>query len=1256
MNLLLNDTLNMVVPLALLGVFVLFVLSGMLWGIIRGLKKQSFRLGWIAVVALILFFVTPVITKELMNVDLSFLGAEPMDVPLTTINEFVNALLVEPEVTGDYAQIFIDNPEVAAYATQIVTIFLNAILYVLFFWLFKILLWPLWAIFSAVFIKKKNKDGTKKKKYRAFGMIVGIVLGIFVGATTIMPVMGILNIAGKIEYETSEIMLDEKGNEVTDKNGNKVRTGKNGFFTEKVNANVGDLIRAYGESIPLGVLRYTGIEFFNGLAFDALSTTKIDNKNIVLKNELTSIFKVMDSASDLKNFEFKDYDKQKLQKLINVIEDVTNSVFEINTINVVGDKLLPYVINQMLTNDEFVIKLPASEDKIVNYTVKQTLTQIKDIKFADLKNEIGCILNIAKVLNKTDVLAPILNNEVDEQTILNNLTEEDATEITNNIYEMKTLGSAMPVVLNAAFWYVAESLEVTDFSVEEQVVSVEEVKKLTDALINIGLKAYNTIDTDSKYYVTNQTFGYLGQVLDAVVSYPGLGNENYKKIILAVEDRLYDSLESMLGDLDETYNDIKQPVLSAVHNLNKITKYEEELTKVGSVFNNAINVFESLENNTEINLEDMGAVLDGVKTTTLLGDAIIPIAKATFKIVKNELPEEFSDMAPVLERISNNVEKVTSWQTEFRNYQKLYATITKMADDSNLEQNILADENTYFSELGESVNALNTSVLFGSEIKNIVKVVIDYAETLMPEGTNIANGAFAKINANLSEANNIDWKLEFETIKELANAANEFNDVTVPLEKIGERIDNVIAKNSTLITRDVITEVFVNAIDEFAKDITDSETLKIVTKIKTTITQNTNLRYKQEIVALNTLINEITNIDLDNFNYSKFGRMLDEFDLSSDVRPSVIIAPIRADILKLIIGKVDTTDFPEDLVNIINKIKTNVDNIVSYQNEFVYLEKFVNKADELKVIEVETFDFVGFGVFLDEFDNSVLLGNVRHDVVTMLLNEAEKATTDAELKEMINDIKEAVPNITSYEEEFKHLQEFINVRDDLTNGSITGISWIGKKLDQFGESVLLRPIRFKLFEKLLKQTTITEGEIATDVAIALNDVNAQTRACALMAENGELANNGKVMTYTLIFTEFENLGEIFDTLKEVRITKDNYVLNPFGTCLDKLSTLNVVPQKATVRMHKFVLTELRTIITGDGWYADVVSNATQEINEAYTALNTKLTNGINECATYLDVVNSGNVATFNKAFVSEYMEIETLIGSFVTAIRNAFPW
>lgn len=1253
MNLLLNATINLIVPLALLGIVALFALSGMFWGVVRGFKKQSFRLVWVVGIAVLLFFITPLITKALLNFNLSFLGFGYRGVQLTSINEFVINLVTSYDVMGEYAKIFADNKEVVLMVVSLVGIFINTILYVLLFWIFKIILWPIWAMFSAAIIKKRDAEGKKLKKRRALGMCVGVVLGVFVGATTIMPIMGVLNIASAVEYETSEIEMDNDGNQVSDKNGKPVRSGKNGIITTLGGEQAGDLIRAYNTSIPYNILKYSGIESTNMFTFNALSTVRINNQNISLQNEVTSAVKAYSVFNELSKIDFRNYDKQKLSQMLDLVQKLSDNFFEIKTISAVGDKILPYVINEILTNDHFILALPATGDGVKDYAIRQTLTQVKDITVLDLKNEVNCVLNIAKLLNSKDILAPVLNGDFDPYTIPDKISVTDAEAITNQIFAMKTIGSAVPVVINASFMFIANELEVKNFSVEEQVVSIDEVKKLLNTVINVGLRAYNSLDLNSKYYVTDSTFALLGEILDVVVNYPGLGDQNYVKLINAAETRITKSLESMLGDLDEQYADFKQPILNSISNLSNITSYKQELTKIGTVFNTATSVYESFSNNSELKLSTIGKVLDGIKETTLLGSAVNDIAKATFKFIKTKLPDNLSGIGEVLDRISGKVAAVQSWEAEFAIYQKLYDVILKLGDSANMGDDLLKPENTYFSNLGESVNELERSTLFNGEVKNLVQVVFDYAETLLPSGTNIASGAFTKIKQNLKIATNIDWKLEFETIKELTYIASDFNDVTISIEKVGERIDNVIAKGSKLITRSVITGILTNAVDDFAKEINDAETVKIVNKIKNIIENTPDLSYKREMAALNTLINEIKNINIDQFNYAHFGRMLDEFDISSTVRPSVIISPIRADLVKLIIGKVDITGFPQDLVDIVNKLKTNVDNITSYENEFVYLKKFVDKTEELKNINVTNFKFVEFGKFLDEFDNSALLGNIRHDIVMMILKEAQTSTADAELKEMIGDIRAEVPKITSYEREFTHLKNFVDIRSDIASGSINGLKSFGAKLDQMGNSILLRPIRYRMFAKLLKQTTITETS-KNDVTDSINDINAQTLVCAQKAEKGEFAKDGKtVMTYVLIFSEFEGLSDIFNVLKQVNITQDNYELTPFGTCLDNLSALNIVPKKATVRMHKFVLTEIRTII--NSWYSPFTSYATPEIIRTYTELNTRLSNDINECIAYVVAVNAGTDATYNKSFANEYREIQQLIANFVNAIKNAVP-
>ena len=56
------------------GIVALILLSSVLWGMKRGLKKSAFRFVWLLVTAIILFFVTPLVSNMVNNMDLSGLN------------------------------------------------------------------------------------------------------------------------------------------------------------------------------------------------------------------------------------------------------------------------------------------------------------------------------------------------------------------------------------------------------------------------------------------------------------------------------------------------------------------------------------------------------------------------------------------------------------------------------------------------------------------------------------------------------------------------------------------------------------------------------------------------------------------------------------------------------------------------------------------------------------------------------------------------------------------------------------------------------------------------------------------------------------------------------------------------------------------------------------------------------------------------------------------------------------------------------
>ena len=116
------------IPWIVGGVFLLFVLAGMIWGLIRGLKKSAFRAGWVIVTAVIVFFLAPVITVALMKMDISFLNINIDGVALTSLNELAAHYLKQ---IPDFGEILTENPETLEIMVKLVSLLLNAFIYVI---------------------------------------------------------------------------------------------------------------------------------------------------------------------------------------------------------------------------------------------------------------------------------------------------------------------------------------------------------------------------------------------------------------------------------------------------------------------------------------------------------------------------------------------------------------------------------------------------------------------------------------------------------------------------------------------------------------------------------------------------------------------------------------------------------------------------------------------------------------------------------------------------------------------------------------------------------------------------------------------------------------------------------------------------------------------------------------------------------------------------------------------------------------------
>ncbi|MBE5735608.1 MAG: YihY/virulence factor BrkB family protein [Clostridiales bacterium] len=191
-----------IVNLVITGLIALFILSGMFWGLKRGLKKTAIRSVWLLVTAgLLMLFLSSVVTNAIINMSFNFTYA---GVEVHNLSELITVFLEESgtdlAMLGDSVGVVIES------IIKYVALILNAFMFVILFWVLKIILLPVnWALSKWVFLSKKEKQyRADLKEYKRYKK-----------ATKHMPKMEVMAFASgadsdPLEEEVSEINEGKK--------------------------------------------------------------------------------------------------------------------------------------------------------------------------------------------------------------------------------------------------------------------------------------------------------------------------------------------------------------------------------------------------------------------------------------------------------------------------------------------------------------------------------------------------------------------------------------------------------------------------------------------------------------------------------------------------------------------------------------------------------------------------------------------------------------------------------------------------------------------------------------------------------------------------------------------------------------------------------------------------------------------------------------------------------------------------------------
>lgn len=1018
------------VSLIIAGVVGFMLLLGVLWGIKRGLKKSLFRLIWLLVTAVILFFVTPLISEPINEIDLSSLNlnifgnvTKLSDVGVNIFTNLIGSEQLE------------SNPELLNFVQSLSTVILNIVLFVLLFWVLKVLLWFVWApiahkCFDKKLIeKKKFKKEQKKKlkkskgidtpqddiplllsvkenKHRGWGALVGLLIGLVVVACTFMPIIGVNNIYQNVY---ANVLYEEDGEEKP-------------YLNQVLNEEIRGYVNSYENSIANKILTYSGVSLVSNYVFNNMAAVKVGNEKIYFESLVDKGVKIYNKVLVINKFDIDNITKENLSDVIDAVKYVISEVKDLKGVYVLADSVAPNIIKDFVNEADFNFDNEQLE-QIIKNVVNNPNT---NLTLTNLQTQVELVLNIIKELNNKDLIAPIINTQDLTVDFIGNLVSSNIINLdvfVDNIFEnfnnIDLLENEYPRLMDTGFEMLFETLDV------EYIKQTSESDEFSKAKIDNIKLGFKTIFKNAlkflKLYVNSVDLDF-----DATTSTENVNTSN-------------DSLDSF--NTREAINCVGE-----VLNVVRVKPESPEEEKLNFL--------------SETNYENLIEYLQ-LKLT--------------------DLTEGTIDVSSLI----NSLALVDNWKNELNNFPVLYRAIIQIINSGEDFETLKSEENLLLNKVGLGLKtAVDTSVIVNnqnlrsvmenilnneeyiSSIKDVLDVVVENGLTvkdfILNNIYNTSSSAMIKSNVGSN------WDQEIYLIKKILNA--NFNNFE--LADMGSVLDDI--SSSKIFTKEVISSIVVDAINNITNDVFENpmptNLNSAIVELKNNIKDNSSsasFSYDREFEFLQGLFDVLEasyendsekNLTAEEVMLLSIGHQFDEISGSSLVLTSNVLNNLLAYYYDDYIS--DLTGIDSNVLTTINKVKNNFSLIESYEVEF---ENILNLA---KVIDSSTATLEDVGEQLDIIkENSKIITS---EIITELINYYVDDKTNAYLTNysvVINKIKTKIGGAYSYKTMFRELLTITNNLSSYDAISTSNIEDAGAFLDS-----------------MANMTTVSDKQIAKDVA------------------------------------------------------------------------------------------------------------------------------------------------------------------------------
>lgn len=373
----------------------------------RGIRKNLIRAVMLIIVAILTLIITPSIVLYIIN-------------KLILTNHLYDYLY---RLTGVNA---LSYGFVQESAVNMFMVFLNPFVYVILFWILKLITFGIYLLIDRYIMKRRltRLFPSPSKKSSVAGAILGGLYAILIGAIFFMPVSAYSELLQHAEQSS------------------KLAEGTEGAVSELVGNDNYRIAVSYRNTPSYYFYKYTGAKLLGDALFTSLSEKETEAATVSVEQYIPSIIKVSQAIrvlradnNDLDNPDIGDY----LSSFDIMLEELASQ-----TLIAGSDQEKLTLMKELMMQSEAIQANPILQAITTNLDYESIAAMRQDIKMLEKASDL---------LRGKDMLSDLLSStsELSPKEIIERLDDEFILQIADLLYSMKQADMVVPIITEKLF-------------------------------------------------------------------------------------------------------------------------------------------------------------------------------------------------------------------------------------------------------------------------------------------------------------------------------------------------------------------------------------------------------------------------------------------------------------------------------------------------------------------------------------------------------------------------------------------------------------------------------------------------------------------------------------------------------------------------------------------------------------------------------------------------------------------------------------